>query len=108
MQAKTTTNRDDLAGDWFRQVVHLPDRAVTLGRAGKTRWVRGCHGQAQRRHDLRVGTHAGAFGLGMAPGTYLSSCLCGKKNARVCACALGGSRKCVMVLTQKVAAGARP
>ena len=64
-----------------------PYAFVKLGRAGKhgrppsspssfpffVSWclcgnpfLRGCHGQAKRRHALRAGTHDGAFGLVMA------------------------------------------
>ncbi len=52
-----------------------PYAFVKPGRAGKPGRKRGCHGQAKRRHALRAGTHAGAFGLGMAPTLCLSSCL---------------------------------
>ena len=68
-----------------------PRLRVKLGRAGKEGCLRGCHGQAKRRQALRVGRHASAFGLGMAPIS--------------CACASQKCPRCAIVLTQKSAAG---
>ena len=58
-----------------------PYAIVKLGRAGKPGRVRGCPGQAKRRHARRVGTHAGAFSLGMAPS---SLCVCVTKMSTMC------------------------
>ncbi len=64
----------DLCLTCFRGAGSMAQRGQKNMRSGQTLHgsqpatsLPGCHGQAERRHALSLGTHAGAFGLGMAP-----------------------------------------